>query len=111
MPFTTRRRGASTTVVPARKPTLFNRIVHPAETPASHSKRNRATHRRSKATGPAPVSTHRRARSRPTIGARIHGMAKRVLGTVKGDRSKKNAGKAMMNGVGPGTRKSTAPRY
>ncbi|KAF8426288.1 hypothetical protein EV426DRAFT_593345 [Tirmania nivea] len=110
MPLTTRRRHVTTTVAPTRKPTrkptLFNRLVHPNTTLSTHSTRHRSTHRRSKATGPAPVSTHRRARTKPTLGARIHGMAKRVLGGVTGNRSKSNAGKAMMNGTIPGTRKT-----
>ena len=94
MPFATRRsaRTGRTEVVVARKPTLMNRILHPQSTPSTHSKRHRATHPRTRATGPAPISTHRRARTKPTLGARIHGMAKKMLGTVKGDRAKKTAG-------------------
>jgi len=33
-------------------------------------------------------------------------MAKRVMGGVTGNRAKKNSGKAMMNGIGPGTRRT-----
>lgn len=105
MPFTTRTH-TRTEIVRTRKPTLINRILHPSTTPSTHSKRHRATHTRTRATGPAPMSHHRKARTKPTLGSRIHGMAKKVLGTMKGDRAKKNAGTAMMKGYTPGSRRT-----
>ena len=75
-----RRRHATTTT---RRPTLFNRLVHPTTTPR----------RRGATTGTAagPVGTHR---TKPTLGARIHGMAKRMLGGVTGNRRKEQEGKS-----------------
>ncbi|KAH0608040.1 uncharacterized protein H6S33_002092 [Morchella sextelata] len=87
MPLTTRRAHATRSTTVARKPSLI------------------ATRRRTKATGPAPVSTHRRARTKPTFGARIHGMAKKVAGTLTGSRTKKAQGNAMANGRTPGSRR------
>ncbi|KAH8145098.1 uncharacterized protein LAJ45_10878 [Morchella importuna] len=108
MPLTTRRAHATRSTTVARKPSLMYRLTHPAGTRTVGTRSTagtRATRRRTKATGPAPVSTHRRARTKPTLGARIHGMAKKVAGTLTGSRTKKAQGNAMVNGRTPGSRR------
>ena len=83
-----RRRHATTTTT-TRRPTLFNRIVHPTTT----------ARRRGKATGGGlgTGTTTRASRTKPTLGARIHGMAKRVLGGVTGNRRKERAGESYLD--------------
>lgn len=70
MPLTTRRNNVSRSTTVTRKPSLMYRLTHPTTRAATTTA---APRRRTKAIGPAPVSTHRRARTKPTLGARIHG--------------------------------------
>lgn len=83
-----RRRHTTTTT---RRPTFFNRLVHPTTTPR---RRGATAAGLGAGTAAGPMGTHRVSRTKPTLGARIHGMAKRVLGGVTGNRRKKQAGKS-----------------
>ncbi|TGZ80937.1 hypothetical protein EX30DRAFT_349145 [Ascodesmis nigricans] len=92
MPLFSSRRRAVAAPVPARprKAGLFSRT------------------RRTRATGPMATSTRtsrRSARSggtaltrRPTMGDKIHGMAKSIMGTLTNDRRKKREGRALQAG-------------
>ncbi|EPS40909.1 hypothetical protein H072_5187 [Dactylellina haptotyla CBS 200.50] len=71
----------------SRKPNFIQRLMHPSTV--------RGTSKRSVGSGPAPVSYHK---PRSTAGTRMHGMFKRMKGSVSGNKAEQASGTRMMHG-------------